>query len=121
MPPEIKGFFHILRYPEGMAQDPEREHREDEGPVDTSHELDMVTLYRSSTVDSGIEADIIRGILDSHAIPSLVLRAAGYPSLGFQVRVHRENLRQAERLLEDAKAAGPGAALEAEKASEEDR
>jgi hypothetical protein len=81
----------------------------------------MVTLYRSANVDAGTEADIIRGLLDAHGVPSLVLRAAGYPSLGFEVRVHREDLQQAEWLVEEAKAAGPGAATEAEKASEEGR
>ena len=109
--------LHILRYPEGMAQDPE----DYEGRVNTSHELDMVPIYRSSTVDAEIEAGIIRGVLDSHGIPSLMLRAVGYPSLGFEVRVHFENLREAERLIEEAKAAGPAAAVEAEKASEEGR
>lgn len=103
-----------------MAQDPEEEEGP-EGSVNTSHDLDMVTLYRSATVDAGIEADIIRGILDSHGIPSLKSQAMGYPSLGFEVLVHRANSRNAERLIEEAKAAGPGAALEAERASEEDR
>jgi hypothetical protein len=104
-----------------MAQDPEEEEEQQEGAVDISHELDMVTLYRSSTVDAGIEADIIRGILDSHGIPSLVSRAMGIPSLGFEVQVHRQNIADAERLIEEAKAAGPGAAMEAERASEEGR
>ena len=92
-----------------------------EGSVDVSHQLDMVTLYRSSAVDAGIEADIIRGVLDSHGIPSLVSRAAGYPSLGFEVQVHRGNVRDAEQLIAEAKAAGPAAAIEAERASEEGR
>ena len=99
-----------------MAQDPD----EDVSTVDTSSELDMVPLYQSPTVGSEIEADIIRGILDSHDIPSLMSRAMGYPSLGFQVQVHRQNFQEARRLIEEAKAAGPGAALEAERASEED-
>jgi len=103
-----------------MAQDPEG-NEGDEGFVNPSHEMDMVTLYRSSTVDAGIEADIIRGVLDSHGIPSLKLRAMGYPSLGFQVNVHRANLREANRLIAEAQAAGPGAAIEAEQASEEGR
>jgi hypothetical protein len=98
-----------------MAQDPD----EDEITVDTSSELDMVPLYRSPTAGSEIEADIIRGILDSHGIPSLLSRAMGYPSLGFQVQVHRQNFGEARRLIEEAKAAGPEAALEAERASEE--
>jgi hypothetical protein len=107
-----------------MAQDPEGEQEEPqpaEGPVNTSHELDTVALYRSSTVDAQIEADIIRSLLDSHGIPSLMQRAMGYPSLGFEVLVPRANLREAERLIAEAKAAGPAAAMEAEQASEEDR
>lgn len=104
-----------------MAQDPEEELGSEEGFVNVSHELDMVTLYRSSTVDAGIEADIIRGVLDSHGIPALVSRAMGIPSLGFEVQVHRENVRDASRLIEEARAAGPAAAMEAERASEEGR
>ena len=108
-----------------MAQDPEGlEDDEDcelEAAVNPSHTLDMVALYRSSAVDSGMEADIIRGILDANGISSLLVRAVGYPSLGFEVKVHRENLREAERLIEEAKAAGPGAAAEAERAFEEGR
>jgi hypothetical protein len=100
-----------------MAQDPV----EDDSGVDTSPELDMVPLYRSPTVGSEIEADIIRGLLDSHGIPSLLSRAMGYPSLGFQVQVPRQNFQEARRLIEEAKAAGPGAAWEAERASEEGR
>jgi hypothetical protein len=104
-----------------MAQDPEWENGQDESSVDTSPELDMVPLFRSPTADAGIEADIIRGILDSHGIPSLKSRAMGIPSLGFEVLVHRENLRDAHRLIEEAREAGPAAALEAQKDAEQSR
>jgi hypothetical protein len=104
-----------------MAQDPEDERAPDEVFVDTSPELDMVTLYRSHTVGSEIEADIIRGVLDSHGIPTLLSRAMGYPSLGFEVHVPRTNYQEAKQLLEEARAAGPGAALEAEQAWEQGR
>jgi hypothetical protein len=104
-----------------MAQDPEEDEQPNEGSVNTSHELDMVALYSSSTVDAGVEADIIRGILDSNGIPSLKSRAMGIPSLGFEVLVQRERFQDAERLIEEARDAGPSAALDAERASEEDR
>jgi hypothetical protein len=107
--------LHILRYPELMAQDPEDE------AVDTSTDLDMVTLYASPTVGSEIEADIIRGILDSNGIPTIMSRAIGYPSLGFKVQVHRRNVNEARRLIEEAQAAGPWAALDAEQAGEKER
>ena len=45
----------------------------------------------------------------------------GNPQLGFEVQVPRQSRRDAQRLIEEAKAAGPGAALEAELASEDGR
>ena len=104
-----------------MAQDPDEEPGPAEGSIDTSSDLDMIPLYTSPSAASEIEADVIRGILDSNGIPTLMSRAMGYPQLGFQVHVHRRDFREASRLIEEAKAAGPGAALEAELASEEDR
>ena len=85
----------------------------------SSHALDIVALYDSSTVDAEMEADVIRGLLDTNGIPSLVRRAGPYPSLGFQVLVPRGKLREAQQLVEEAQAAGPEAAAEAEAASEE--
>lgn len=85
----------------------------------SSHALDMVALYDSSTVDAEMEADVIRGLLDTNGIPSVLRRAGPYPSLGFQVLVPRGKLREAQQLVEEAQAAGPEAAAEAEAASEE--
>jgi hypothetical protein len=99
-----------------MAQDPED--RDQEQPL-TSRALDMVTLYNSTTVDSEMEADVIRGVLDTNGIPSVVQRAGPYPPLGIQVLVPRGRLQEAQELLEEAQAGGPEAAAEAEAASEE--
>jgi len=90
-----------------MAQDP----AEDE--VLNTHALDMVTLPNGS-VTSESEADMIRGILDSNGIPSMVVSAPEIPSLGFDVKVPRGRLTEAERLVEEARAHGPSAAAEAE-------
>ncbi len=101
-----------------MAQD--HEHEEDENDQDqglTSHALDMVPLYDSTTVDAEMEADVIRGVLDSGGIPSLVKRGGPFP-LYFQVLVPRGRVQEAQRLLEEARAAGPEAAAEAERATE---
>ena len=99
-----------------MAQDPEDR---DQDQLLTSHALDMVPLFDSSAVDAEMEADVIRGVLDSNGIPSLVTRAGPYPPLGFQVLVPRGKVGEAHQLLEEARAAGPEAAAEAEAASEE--
>ena len=101
-----------------MAQDPDQD--EDERDLEqilTSRALDMVALYDSSTVDAEMEADMIRGVLDSSGIPSLVKRPGPFP-LAFQVLVPRGRLQEAQRLVEEARAAGPEAAAEAERATE---
>ena len=94
-----------------MAQDP----TEDEAL--NSHALDMVTLPNGS-VTTEMEADMIRGILDANGIPSLVVMAPEIPSLGFDVKVPRGRLTEAERLVERARAIGPEAAAEAESEAE---
>ena len=99
-----------------MAQDADE--RDQDQPL-SSHALDIVALYDSSTVDAEMEADVIRGLLDTNGIPSVMRRAGPYPSLGFQVLVPRGKLREAQQLVEEAQAAGPEAAAEAEAASEE--
>ena len=105
-----------------MAQDPERKDEErDQDQLLTSHALDMVALWDSSNIDSEVEADMIRGVLDSNGIPSLLVGASQYPNLGFQVMVPRGKVMEAQRLIAEAKAAGPAAAAAGELASEEQK
>jgi hypothetical protein len=87
--------------------------------VDLSHDLDLVTLFASSNVDAEMEATNIRSMLEANGIPSVVVGASTIPSLEFQVQVPRARLEEAERMIEEARAAGPEAAAEAEAASEE--
>jgi hypothetical protein len=92
---------------------------QDSGQDETlnTHALDMVTLPGGS-VSSEMEADMIRGVLEASGIPSLTNAAAQYPNLGFEVKVPRGRLVEAEHLLAEARAAGPAAADEAEAQSE---
>ena len=108
-----------------MAQDPEREEeRPEEQSGDdvllTTHALDMVTIWTSEagTVTAEMESDMIRGVLESNDIPVMVVGASQYPNLGFEVKVPRGKVREAEELIEQAEAAGPDAANEAEAESE---
>ena len=104
-----------------MAQDPDREEEQQSGDVLlTSHALDMVTLWNSEagTVTAEMEADMIRGVLESNDIPAMVVGASQYPNLGFEVKVPRGKFKEAEELLAQAEAAGPDAATEAEAESE---
>jgi hypothetical protein len=108
-----------------MAQDPqsdESDERMDEAAegVDPSHDLDMVTLYTATTIDSEMEAGVVTSLLESNGIPALVI-GSPVPSLGYQVQVPRDRAEEATRLLADAEAAGPEAASEAEAAGEEGR
>ena len=103
-----------------MAQDPEREDEQpEEDALDTSHDLDMVAVYRSDNIDAEVEADIIRGILESNGVACVMLGPPQFPVLGFEVQVSRARVEEAERLIAEARAAGPEAAAEAEAASEE--
>src|SRR5271169_4592797 len=103
-----------------MAQDPGREEfPQNQDQILTSHALDMVTLFNSSTIDSEMEADMIRGILDSNGIPSILSNIPYAGILGVEVKVPRGRFKEAELLIAEAKAAGPEAAAEAEAASEE--
>jgi len=86
---------------------------------DASHEMDMVTLFSSSNHDAEMEAMQIHGILEANGIQSIVVGPSTIPSLEFEVQVPRENLDEAQRILAEARAAGPAAAAEAEAAGEE--
>ena len=102
-----------------MAQDPDREEEQQgQDVLLTSHALDMVTLWTSGGVNAEIEADMIRGVLESNDIPVMVVGASQYPNLPVEVRVPRGKLKEAEELIEQAQAAGPEAASEAEAESE---
>jgi hypothetical protein len=100
-----------------MAQDPERED-ELTGDFDPSSNLDLVTLFSSSAIDAELEANNIHGILQANDIGSVIVGNTVLPMLEFQVQVPRAQFHEAERLLEEARAAGPDAAAEAESATE---
>jgi hypothetical protein len=68
--------------------------------VDPSHALDLVTLFSSSNHDAETEAYAIHGVLEANGIVSLVVGAA-------------------QRVLAEAKEAGPAAAVEAERGTED--
>jgi hypothetical protein len=103
-----------------MAQDPEQNEEpvSSEDTLDISHDLDMVPVFSSTTVDSEVEGDLICGVLANTGIPAVLSRSP-FPNTGVSVRVPRAQLEEAQRLIAEAQAAGPEAAAEAERASEE--
>jgi hypothetical protein len=78
----------------------------------------MVPAFSSSNHDGESEALIIKGILDASGVPAVIVGPSVLPNLEFQVQVPEHMLGEAQRLIDEARAAGPAAALEAEKASE---
>ena len=86
---------------------------------DDSHEMDMVTLFSSSNHDAEMEAMAVHGVLEASGITSMVIGPSTLPVLEFEVQVPKEDLERARQILAEAQAAGPAAAAEAERASEE--
>ena len=86
---------------------------------DTSHEMDMVTVFSSSNYDAEMEATAVHSLLRANGIPSVFVKPGPLPVLEFGVQVPSEHLDAARRVLSEAKAAGPEAAAEAEAAGEE--
>jgi len=82
------------------------------------HELDMVTLFSSMNHDAEMEALALHGLLEANGIESSVVGPSTLPSVEFQVQVPRSQIEEAERVMAEAKAAGPSAAEEAEAAQE---
>src|SRR5690242_16776869 len=101
-----------------MAQDPDRYESERHPDVlRNTHAMDMVDLP-SGAVSTPSEANMIRGALDANGIPSLLMAGAEFPNFGFQIRVPRGKVGEAEDLVSEALEAGADAAAEAEAESE---
>jgi len=81
--------------------------------------LEMVALFKSSNHDAEQEALAIHALLEAESIPSIVVGPSVLPVVEFRVDVPRESLEDAERIVAQAREAGPAAAEEAEAASEE--
>ena len=79
----------------------------------------MATLFKSSNHDAEQEAMAIHALLEAESIPSVVVGPSVLPNLEFRVEVPRERLEDARNVVAQAREAGPAAAEEAERASEE--
>ena len=84
----------------------------------SSHDLDMVTVFSSDNHDAEMEAMALHTLLEANGIESAVVGPATIPSMEFQVQVARAQLEEAENVMAEARDAGPAAADEAEAAEE---
>jgi hypothetical protein len=79
----------------------------------------IATVFRSSEFSAEMEADTIRGVLESNGVQALVTGMDVLPGAHeVSIQVPIEHKEWAERLIAEALAAGPAAAEEAERASE---
>lgn len=86
--------------------------------VDTSAELDLVTLATRMGATAEMEIIGMRSVLEAAGIPTVIVGDSTLPNLSFQVQVSQNNLAAAQQVLAEAEAAGPAAAIEAERESE---
>ncbi len=85
---------------------------------DPSHDLDMVPFFSDSGALAEMEAVAIQGILEANDIPSTLFGSSTLPITEFSVNVPKDRFEEAQRVLEEARAAGPAAAEQGERESE---
>jgi hypothetical protein len=90
-----------MRYGEGMTPD-------------TSHELDLETIFEGIGTEAEMEAIAIQSMLEASGFAAVVVGSSALPTLPFAVQVPREQAEDARKRLEEAKAAGAAGAEEAE-------
>jgi hypothetical protein len=88
------------------------------GKLDPSPEFDAVTIMELQGATGEIEAMGIKSILDANEIPNVLVGASTLPNLSFLIQVPAAELERAQTAIREAQAAGPAAAVEAERASE---
>jgi len=86
--------------------------------ADTSHAMDLVSVFEAMGADAEMEAMAVKGVLDAAGIDVVMVGSSSLPNLTFSVQVPVEMQEEALRRIEEAKAAGPAAAEEAERAGE---
>jgi|SRR4051794_39362834 len=88
------------------------------GQVDPSPELDVVTIMELQGATGEVEAMGIKSILDASDIPNVMVGTSTLPNLSFLIQVPGTDVERARATIAEAQAAGPAAAVEAERESE---
>jgi len=79
-----------------------------------SHALDSVTVFEESGTTAEIEALGIQALLEAEGIRVMLGGETSFPSLPWSVSVPKADAARAFEIIEEAKKAGPNAAVEAE-------
>lgn len=112
---EVRVSFDVAPEAERLIADV---NQDDPGRADPSSDLDMVTIRRTMGTTGEMEAIGIKSILDANGISAVVVGASTLPNLSFFVTVPKTDVERAEQVILEAQAAGPAAAVEAERESE---
>lgn len=87
--------------------------------VSDSHGLDSETVFMASGgPTSEMEATAVQSVLEDGGIATVLVGNSVLPNLPFEVQVAKDQAANARRLIAEAEAAGPAAAEEAERATE---
>ena len=78
----------------------------------------MVTVFQSAGTTGEMEAMSVKAMLKSNGIEVMIVADSRLPNLPDEVRVPRDQVTEAKRLIQAALEAGPAGAAEAEAGTE---
>jgi hypothetical protein len=121
-PDVVEGAIEIRVHPENQARAEAliaKAPDDDElAEPDPSHQYDQEAVFSGEGITAEMEALGIQGVLSANGIGSMIVGSSSLPILRFEVRVAAEDYARAVEVLAEARAAGPAAAEEAERATE---
>jgi len=86
--------------------------------VDDSEDLDLKTIFRSDGTMAEVETMGIKNVLEANGIAAVLVGDSVLPNLGFELKVARDQVENARKLIAQAEADGPAAAEAGELESE---
>lgn len=96
-----------------MEREPEATER-----LDTSEELDLVTVFHAEEHDAQSEVQVVAGLLEAGGVPCVIIGGPEFPNLPYEVRVPKAKLDDAQALIAESRAVGAAGADEAEALTE---
>jgi hypothetical protein len=88
---------------------------------DSSHTLDLVTVFEQAGTTAEMEALEIQAVLEDAGIRVVLGGETSFPNLPWSVSVPKADYSRALRVIKAAKKAGPRAAVKAEAEQERSR
>jgi hypothetical protein len=82
--------------------------------VDDSSDMDLETIFHADGTLAEVESMEIKNLLEANGIAAVVVGNSVLPTMSFEVRVSHDQVESARKVLNEAQAAGPAAAEEAE-------